>query len=119
RQEKKMGMFCNQCEQAANGVGCNVSGVCGKKPDVAALQDLLLFALKGVAIYATKARDLGVKDDSIDLFIIEGLFTTVTNVDFDPSNLEKVLRKAAVVRDKAKGLYEETCKGKGISAEIG
>jgi hydroxylamine reductase len=112
-----MGMFCNQCEQAANGVGCNISGVCGKKPDVSALQDLLLFALKGVAIYATKVRDLGVKDDSIDRFIIEGLFTTVTNVDFDPSNLEKVLRNAALVRDQAKGLYEETCKSKGISAE--
>jgi len=112
-----MGMFCNQCEQAANGVGCNISGVCGKKPDVAALQDLLLFSLKGVALYATKARELGAKDDSIDRFIVEGLFTTVTNVDFDPSNLEKVLRKAALVRDLAKGLYEETCKSKGISAE--
>ncbi len=112
-----MGMFCNQCEQAANGVGCNISGVCGKKPDVAALQDLLLFALKGVAIYAVKAREKGAKDDSIDRFIVEGLFTTVTNVDFDPANLEKILRKAALIRDQAKALYEGACKAKGLSTD--
>ena len=66
-----MGMFCNQCEQAANGVGCNISGVCGKKPDVATLQDLLIHALKGVAVYANNARELGVKDASIDRFVVE------------------------------------------------
>ena len=49
-----MSMFCNQCEQAANGVGCNISGVCGKKPDVAALQDHLLYGLKSLALYADK-----------------------------------------------------------------
>jgi len=103
-------MFCNQCEQAANGVGCNISGVCGKKPDVAALQDLLLYALKGVAIYASKARELGAKDASIDRFVVEGLFSTVTNVDFDADNLGKVVRNAAQVRDQAKSLYENACK---------
>jgi hydroxylamine reductase len=111
-----MGMFCNQCEQAANGVGCNISGVCGKKPEVAALQDLLLYSLKGVATYATKARELGAKDAAIDRFIVEGLFTTVTNVDFDAANLEKIIRKAAQVRDQAKVLYENACKAKGSTA---
>ncbi|NVN98516.1 MAG: hydroxylamine reductase [Geobacteraceae bacterium] len=110
-----MSMFCNQCEQAANGVGCNISGVCGKKPDVAALQDLLLFALKGVSIYASKARELGAKDASIDRFIVEGLFTTVTNVDFDPENIEKIVRKAALVRDQAKTLYENAAKGSAVA----
>lgn len=105
-----MGMFCNQCEQAANGVGCNISGVCGKKPDVAALQDLLLYALKGVAVYAAKASELGAKDASIDRFVVEGLFSTVTNVDFDADNLVKVVRNAAQVRDQAKALYENACK---------
>jgi len=105
-----MGMFCNQCEQAANSVGCNISGVCGKKPDVAALQDLLLYALKGVAVYATKARELGAKDASIDRFIVEGLFTTVTNVDFDPENIAKIIRTAALTRDQAIMLYENACK---------
>lgn len=105
-----MGMFCNQCEQAANSVGCNISGVCGKKPDVAALQDLLLYGLKGVATYAAKARELGAKDDSIDRFVVEGLFTTVTNVDFDADNIVKIIRKAAQTRDQAKALYENACK---------
>ncbi|HZV83170.1 MAG TPA: hydroxylamine reductase, partial [Geobacteraceae bacterium] len=110
-----MGMFCNQCEQAANGVGCNISGVCGKKPDVAALQDLLLYALKGIALYATKAREMGAKDDAIDLFVVEGLFTTVTNVDFDAGHIEKAVRKAADVRNQAKALYEQACATKGIA----
>jgi hydroxylamine reductase len=115
---KKMGMFCNQCEQAANGVGCNISGVCGKKPDVAALQDLLLFALKGVAVYASKARELGTKDDEIDLFVVEGLFTTVTNVDFDAIHIEKAVRKAIEVRAQAKDLYEQACRAKGVAPEV-
>jgi hydroxylamine reductase len=112
-----MGMFCNQCEQAANGVGCNISGVCGKKPDVAALQDLLLYVVKGIAQYATKARELGAKDDAIDRFIIDGLFTTVTNVDFDANVIEKLLRKGASLRDQAKALYEQAARTKGATVE--
>ena len=110
-----MGMFCNQCEQAANGVGCNISGVCGKKPDVAALQDLLLYAVKGIAQYGAKARELGAKDDAVDRFIIDGLFTTVTNVDFDTVRLEKLVRQAATVREKAKALYEQAAQAKGAA----
>ena len=110
-----MGMFCNQCEQAANGVGCNISGVCGKKPDVAALQDLLLYALKGIAQYAGKARELGAKDAAIDRFVVEGLFTTVTNVDFDAARIEKDIRKAVQVREQAKSLYESAARAKGAT----
>lgn len=110
-----MGMFCNQCEQAANGVGCNISGVCGKKPEVAALQDLLLYSLKGIALYAAKAREAGAKDDSIDLFVVEGLFTTVTNVDFSADHIEKAVRKAVEVRAQAKALYEKACQSSGTA----
>jgi len=109
-----MGMFCNQCEQAANGVGCNISGVCGKKPEVAALQDLLLYALKGIALYAAKARELDARDAAIDLFVVEGLFTTVTNVDFDAGHIEKAVRRAVEVRSQAKALYEQACQTKGV-----
>ncbi len=84
-----MSMFCNQCEQAANGTGCNISGVCGKKPDVAALQDHLLYGLKSLALYADK---LG-RDAEIDRFTIEALFSTVTNVDFDPEDIAKLIQK--------------------------
>src|SRR6185369_10789186 len=101
-----MSMFCNQCEQAAKGVGCEVIGVCGKNPEVAALQDLLLYGLKGLAIYAVKARELGKSDEVADMFLIEGLFTTVTNVDFDSIQLAGKLRKCYDLKEKIKGLYE-------------
>ncbi len=78
-----MSMFCYQCEQAAKGTGCTVQGVCGKSEDIASLQDILLFGLKGIAAYAFHARELGAKDDLVDAFMHEGLFSTVTNVDFD------------------------------------
>jgi hydroxylamine reductase len=99
-------MFCNQCEQAAKGVGCEIMGVCGKNPEVAALQDLMLYGLKGLAIYADKAREFGVKDGVIDYFMLEGLFTTVTNVDFDPVQIAAKLRKCYDLKEQAKSLYE-------------
>ncbi|BCA80827.1 hydroxylamine reductase [Desulfuromonas sp. AOP6] len=97
-------MFCYQCEQTANGTGCTKIGVCGKQPDVAALQDLLVYGLKGVAFYANEARKAGKKDAEIDRFMLEGLFTTVTNVDFDAEAIVKILKKCAQIRDKAKAL---------------
>jgi hydroxylamine reductase len=99
-------MFCHQCEQTAKGVGCDIMGVCGKNPEVAALQDLMLYGLKGLAIYAEKARELGAKEEKIDLFFLEGLFTTVTNVDFDPIQIVAKLRKCYDFKEKAKSLYE-------------
>ncbi len=81
-------MFCNQCEQAAMGIGCNNSvGICGKNPDVAAVQDLILFGLKGMAAYANHARRLGKTDESVSAFIEEALFSTMTNVNFDITSL--------------------------------
>ena len=78
-----MSMFCYQCEQTSKGTGCTVQGVCGKSEDIASLQDILLFGLKGIAAYAFHARELGAKDDLVDAFMHEALFSTVTNVDFD------------------------------------
>ena len=98
-------MFCYQCEQAANG-GCSKVGVCGKKPDVAALQDQLVHAMKGIAFWANLAREKGAKDRDIDRFMLDGLFTTVTNVDFDVEETAKLVRDAARNRDKAQALYE-------------
>ena len=101
---KEENMFCYQCEQAAQGTGCTKIGVCGKQPDVAALQDLLVYGLKGIAFWANEARKAGKKDAEIDRFMIDGLFTTVTNVDFDAAAIEKILRKGAVIKEKAKVL---------------
>jgi hydroxylamine reductase len=97
-------MFCFQCEQAAQGTGCTKIGVCGKQPEVAALQDLLVYGLKGIAFWADQARAAGKADSEIDRFMIEGLFTTVTNVDFDAEAIAKILQKAGTVLKKAQAL---------------
>jgi len=76
-------MFCYQCEQTAGGTGCTKVGVCGKDEDIQSLQDILIFSLKGIAAYAYHARELGQKDDEVDSFVHEALFSTLTNVDFD------------------------------------
>ena len=97
-------MFCYQCEQTAQGSGCTKIGVCGKQPDVAALQDLLVHQLKGIAFWGNLARTNGAKNAEIDRFLLEGLFTTVTNVDFDTEAIAKILRKGAAIRSKAQAL---------------
>lgn len=106
-------MFCYQCEQAAKGSGCITKGICGKDTEVSALMDLLTYSVKGLSMYAHRARELGVKDHDIDVFTIEALFTTVTNVNFDPERLYSLLMKSASLIDKAKKLYEDSCKKHG------
>ena len=87
-------MFCNQCEQTAKGIGCNIAGVCGKNEEVADLQDLLIHALQGLALFAQEGRKKGIIDDATDLFALEAIFSTLTNVDFDPDRF--VDRKSVV-----------------------
>ena len=112
-----MTMFCYQCEQTAKGTGCTAFGVCGKDPESATLQDLLVHAAKGVSMYAHRARQLGASDGEVDVFVIEALFTTVTNVNFDPQRLAECVRKAAQVRDRARDLYEQACRRAGKEPE--
>lgn len=104
-----MGMFCYQCEQTAKGTGCTQMGVCGKNSEVAALQDLLIHAAKGIAQYAYRAAKLGMHDRKINVFVVEALFTTVTNVNFDVDRLVGLLRKAQEMKEKAKALYKSAC----------
>jgi hydroxylamine reductase len=86
-------MFCYQCEQTAGGTGCTKIGVCGKDEDIQSLQDILMFGLKGIAAYAYHAGELGQKDDKVDAFMHEAMFSTLTNVDFDLNrHLELVLK---------------------------
>jgi len=99
-------MFCRQCEQAARGVGCDTLGNCGKDPKVSALLDLMVYGLQGVALYASKARELGQKDQEVDRFMLDGLFTRVTNVNFDPDDIARRLQKCYQMKEKAKALYE-------------
>ncbi|NMC62624.1 MAG: hydroxylamine reductase [SAR324 cluster bacterium] len=111
-------MFCYQCEQTAKSTGCTAYGVCGKDPDTAALQDLLVHLSKGISKYAHRARKLGVKDPVVDVFVMEALFTTVTNVNFDPKSIVEFIKKGVSVRDRIKDSYLGACKAKGIEAEI-
>jgi hydroxylamine reductase len=112
-----MSMFCYQCEQTYAGRGCDKMGVCGKEPAVAALQDLLLYAAKGVSQYANRARQLGAKNNDVDVFAVEALFTTVTNVNFDADRVEELVRKAAVIKKTAQELYEGACRKAGKTPE--
>ncbi|MBK5134140.1 hydroxylamine reductase, partial [Candidatus Bathyarchaeota archaeon] len=89
-------MFCYQCEQTAQGQGCTVLGVCGKTPDVAALQDLLLYALKGLTQVAVEAKKVGVRDEKTNIFTCEALFALMTNVNFDPNALIGYIRKTVL-----------------------
>ena len=113
-----MSMFCFQCEQTAKGTGCTLVGVCGKDPDVAVLQDLLVHATKGISMYAHRARQLGATDRSVNIFTIEALFTTVTNVNFDPQRMEIMLLKAPQIMDRAKSLYLDACRKKQQTPEL-
>jgi len=110
-------MFCYQCEQTHKGSGCTIQGVCGKDPQTAALQDLLIYATKGLSMYAQRARELGVRDEEVDRFVPAALFSTITNVNFDAERFPSLLRQAARLREKAKALYEQACKAKGREAE--
>ena len=110
-------MFCYQCEQTAHGTGCEERGVCGKDPQTAAMQDLLIYVTKGVSMYAHRAAQLGVRDQDIDIFVFRALFVTVTNVNFDALRIARWVKDAVAMREKAKALYENACKDAGKQPE--
>ena len=102
-------MFCYQCEQASKGSGCTTVSVCGKDPETAALQDLLVHTTKQLARIAWPARKLGVQDAEIDLFVLEALFTTVTNVNFDPERVAGFVTQGFALTEKALESYKAAC----------
>ncbi|MHB9030706.1 MAG: hydroxylamine reductase [Candidatus Latescibacterota bacterium] len=110
-------MYCYQCEQTAKGIACTSFGACGKDPETAVLQDLLLQVTEGVSQYAHRARKLGVKDREADVFVLEALFTTVTNVNFDPERLKTLILRGARVRDKVRNFYADACRKTGQTPE--
>ncbi|MEI6126488.1 MAG: hydroxylamine reductase [Pseudomonadota bacterium] len=95
-------MFCYQCEQTAKGQGCSISGVCGKQPDVAALQDLLIYALRGLSLYALEAEKKKIKISGLGAFAAEALFSTLTNVNFDRDRFPVFINKAVDYREQLK-----------------
>jgi hydroxylamine reductase len=95
-------MFCYQCEQTLEGKGCTKAGVCGKPSDVAALQDLLIHALKGLSLVAVEGREKGVRDRETNLFTVKALFSTLTNVNFDPDHFVRLIRQSVTLRENLK-----------------
>lgn len=112
-----MSMFCYQCEQTAKGTGCTVKGVCGKEPEAAKLQDLIVYSLKGLSMYAHRSRQLGKSDQEINVFTIQALFATITNVNFDVERLKNIVYKLDQLKEKAKQLYEQAAKQAGKEPE--
>ncbi|MGQ9455278.1 MAG: hydroxylamine reductase [Armatimonadota bacterium] len=110
-------MFCYQCEQTAMGTGCTRSGVCGKDDVTARLQDILVHMTKGISMYAHRARKYGAISREVDVFTVEALFATVTNVDFDAERVAELIYKAESIRGEAKALYENACLRAGDSPE--
>lgn len=112
-----MGMFCYQCQETARGQGCTVRGVCGKEEPVANLQDVLIALLKGISIYSLAASKLpqGNLDVDIDRFLLEGLFTTITNVNFNPETMLSLVRRAYSIRE---ALREQLAKAGGLPERL-
>lgn len=97
-----MNMFCYQCQEAAGNEGCTTQGACGKSPQVANLQDLLLWLLKGLSFYADQAREEGIAKAEIDRFITKALFATITNVNFDPKRFADLIEETIELREDLK-----------------
>jgi hydroxylamine reductase len=95
-------MFCNQCEQTAKGFACTVRGVCGKTHETDVLQDLLIYTCAGLAEVALLAEERGVKKPEVDFFLMEAMFSTLTNVNFDPERIRDYIEKAVELRESLK-----------------
>lgn len=95
-------MFCYQCEQTAKGQGCTKVGVCGKRPETADVQDLLVYAVKGLSLVALRGREVGINKSEVNGFLVEALFSTLTNVDFDPERLADSIHRCVELRESLK-----------------
>ena len=107
-----MSMFCYQCQETAKNEGCTVKGVCGKNEDVSNLQDLLIYVLKGISVFAEKAKELDVDYKEARDFIVDGMFATITNVNFDEARFEEMIEEGLELRDKYREKFEKAYKEK-------
>ena len=104
-------MYCFQCQETAKNTGCTVKGVCGKPEETANLQDLLIFVLKGMAVYEESLKELGLPQRAHDDFVSEGLFATITNGNFDDARFTAMigegLRRKAELRSAFLAAFKE------------
>ena len=103
-------MFCYQCQETVGGKGCTKVGVCGKTADLANLQDLMIYTLKGIAEVGVKADEIGYEVPGLDRFMMDGLFMTITNANFDKERFLKKIKEGLKLRDEIK----ENLKEKGV-----
>jgi hydroxylamine reductase len=108
-------MFCYQCEQTSKGEGCTKIGVCGKTAEVAALQDLLIYSLKGLSLVAMEARKLKLDLTEVNRFTLQATFSTLTNVDFDPARFVELIGRCVALRDDLKKRVKQA----GGKADVG
>ncbi len=97
-----MNMFCYQCQETAKGTGCTMRGVCGKTNKVANLQDLMIYTLKGIAILQQKGLEAGIRFQKANHFMLNGLFMTITNANFDENDFIEKIKEALVLREEIK-----------------
>ena len=97
-----MSMFCFQCQEAAKGTGCTIRGVCGKTPEVAGIQDVLMYFLRGLSVWSQKGREKGIEDEQVDRYIYESLFMTITNANFDHNRFTAKLQEGFSIRTSFK-----------------
>ncbi|WIV19795.1 hydroxylamine reductase [Paenibacillus polygoni] len=100
-------MFCFQCQEASKGTGCTLIGVCGKPHDVANLQDLLIYLLKGISFLSLDVRLPEVLEQRVSLFIMDSLFATITNANFDREIFVGKIRESFALRGEVRGYYNE------------
>ena len=114
-------MFCIQCEQTLRSSrgpdGCRIRGMCGKDATTAGLQDILVTVLEGMAMYLDRAHKLGVDVPEAGRFMVHGMFTTLTNVNFDASRFEPMIREALLLRDRTRAAWENAARAKGETIE--
>lgn len=105
-----MSMFCYQCQETVGGKGCTKVGVCGKTKEIANLQDLMIYTLKGISELGVKADEIGYEVDGLDRFMMDGLFMTITNANFDKDRFLAKIKEGLKLRDEIK----ENLKEKGV-----
>ncbi|QUH24446.1 hydroxylamine reductase [Serpentinicella alkaliphila] len=111
-----MSMFCYQCQEAAKGTGCTVRGVCGKTEDVSNFQDLLIYVLKGISIYNLKAKEVSLYNEKADKFIMEGLFSTITNANFNDEFFVGRIRVGLQLRNEIRDELQKT--GNAVESNV-
>ena len=111
-----MSMFCFQCQETAGGSGCTKRGVCGKPQDVANMQDLLIYVCKGISVFSNKGRELEIENPKVNKFIIDSLFMTITNANFDKQNFITQIKEGLQLREEIKEQFQNA--GGQITGEL-